>query len=65
MAEWKCQFCGSSELKVNSDYVELKSDGEYGPIENFCCFAQKKNHQYVLKNYDPDNRPDPDEVAKW
>jgi hypothetical protein len=65
MSEFKCNFCGSKELKVQSPYVELKSNGEYGPIENFCCQAQKQNALYVKKNFHPDDAPDPDEVSKW
>lgn len=65
MSDFTCPFCGSKELRVKSPYVELKKDGEYGPVENFCCTAQKTNHQYVKKNFHPDDAPDPEEVSKW
>lgn len=62
--DWKCPFCGSKELKVKSPYVELKVNGEYGPIENYCCLAQKQNAKYA-KSYSEDSRPDPEEISKW
>ncbi len=65
MAEFKCPFCDSKELKVKSEYVELKENGKYGPVEDFCCLAQRQNATYVKKNFHPDDAPDPDEVSKW
>ena len=63
MADWKCPFCGSSELKIKSDYVETKEDGSTGPIEDFCCLAQKRNFQHAKRN-NPMEEFDPDEEAK-
>lgn len=65
MSEFKCPFCKSTELKVKSDYVELKSNGEYGPVESFCCEGQKRNAIYMKKNFHPDDAPDIDEISKW
>lgn len=65
MVDWKCPFCGSKELKVFSPYVELKPNGEYGPVENFCCLAQKQNALHAKKTYGPDYVYNPDEEAKW
>lgn len=65
MSDFKCPFCKSTELKIKSDYVELKSDGEYGPVESFCCEGQKRNAIYMKKNFHPDDAPDPDEISKW
>ena len=65
MSDWKCPFCGSSELKIKSEYVELKGNGEYGPIENYCCMAQKQNAKYIKRNYSPGEEPDIEDVGKW
>ena len=70
MSDFKCKFCGSTELKVarTSQFgpeIELKESGEYGPIEDFCCQGQKQNALYVKKNFHPDDAPDVDEVSKW
>ena len=64
MKDFLCPFCGSKELKVKRPYVELKENGEYGPIEDFCCQAQKVNAKYA-KSYGEDSRPDPEEISKW
>ena len=64
MNDWKCVFCGSKELKIKSDYVELKEDGTNGPVENFCCLAQKRNFQHAKKN-DPMAEFDPDKESTW
>lgn len=64
MADWKCPFCGSKELKIKSGYVELKEDGSTGPIENFCCFAQKQNFLHAKKSYGADYEYDPDKESK-
>lgn len=65
MAEWSCPFCGSKELKIKSMYVELKEDGSTGPIEDFCCLAQKQNFTHAKKTFGPDHVYDPDEESKW
>ena len=70
MSTFKCNFCGSGELKIKrvTQYgpeIELKPDGQYHPVEDFCCLAQKQNNKHIVKSYDPDHRPDPEEVSKW
>lgn len=70
MSDFTCKFCGSKELKVKrstpfGDEVELKTDGSYGAVEDFCCQAQRRNAAYIKKNFHPDDAPDPDEVSKW
>ncbi len=70
MADFKCKFCGSDTLRVPrvtqfGPETELKESGEYGPVEDFCCGAQKKNAQYIKKNFHPDDAPDADEVSRW
>lgn len=64
MTDWKCPFCGSKQLKTKSDYVELKPDGTYGPIESFCCLGQKQNAKHRM-SYDEESRPDLEDVSKW
>lgn len=65
MSDWKCPFCGSKELKVKREEIELKPNGEYGAIEDFCCTAQRTNAAYIKKNFHPDDAPSEDEVSKW
>jgi len=70
MSDFECPFCHSTKLRIPrktqfGPEVELKENGEYGPVEDFCCGAQKKNHQYIKKNYHPDDAPNPEEVSKW
>lgn len=69
MTDFTCKFCGSKERKVKrvSEFgpeIELKSNGEYGPVEDFCCTAQKQNAKY-MNSFDIDHRPDPEEIEKW
>jgi hypothetical protein len=64
MSDFKCQFCGSEQLKYDTPYVELNSEGEYVPQTKFCCNAQKQNHRFV-KRFPIEERPDPEEVGKW
>lgn len=66
----ECKFCGSKEIKVarGTEFgpeIELKQNGEYGPVEDFCCTAQRTNALYVKKNFHPDDAPDIEEVSKW
>ena len=61
----KCNFCGSESIVVDTPYVELKRNGEYGPITTFCCRAQKANNQYVASNFKSGEEPDLDDVSKY
>mgnify|MGYP001612343354 FL=1 len=69
---FKCPFCGSTERmveRVGNDgrpLVEISSQqfGEYEKVYDFCCLPQKKNAEYIEKNYGPDDRPDIDDVGK-
>lgn len=66
MKDWKCPFCGSDTLMIPTGYVVSSGDkGGHEPETTFCCLAQKRNHEYIKKNYDPDHQPDPDEISKW
>lgn len=67
---FKCNFCGSNELKIKrvtefGPEIKLAEDGQYHPVEDFCCQAQRQNHKYVAKAYDPDHRPNMEDVEKW
>lgn len=70
MTDWKCPFCGSSEIKVmrksstGQPYVELGRSGEYEPIYDFCCLSQKRNAEYTQAHYKPGEEPSPDEISK-
>lgn len=69
MTDWKCPFCGSKELKVKrktqfGDEIELKKDGTYGAVEDFCCLAQRQNSKY-RDSYAPDDKPDLEDIARW
>ncbi len=70
MSDFKCKFCNSTELKVKrstqfGDEIELKPSGEYGPVEDFCCQAQRTNALYIKKNFHPDDAPSEEEISKW
>ncbi len=70
MSDFKCPFCGSDKLRNArttqfGPETELKENGQYGPVEDFCCAAQKKNAVYINKNYHPDDAPNPEDVSKW
>lgn len=58
-----CPFCKSKTIMIDTPYVELKKSGEYGPIQTFCCLAQKRNAAY-RKRFIGD-APSAEEVAKW
>ena len=62
-----CQFCGSEEIRIKSELIELKRDGEYGPITNWCCSAQKQNQDYKKKHSDESTgeHPSDEEIATW
>lgn len=65
-----CTFCLSKDIRVKritqfGPQIELKDDGEYGPVEDFCCEAQRRNHRYVAKAYHPDHKPNMEDVEKW
>ena len=64
MSNFKCPFCGSKERFLDTPFVELNEKGEYETKRTFCCEAQKRNFDYVEKNFLPDAAPDIDEVAK-
>lgn len=65
MAEFKCPFCGSDKRLIPTGFVKnsTKQFGEYEEEVAFCCEGQKQNEKYA-KRYDPDNRPDPDEISE-
>lgn len=65
MSEWKCPFCGSDKLRLETPYIELGEDGQNHPVMTYCCMAQKHNARYVKKNYGPDEAPDMEDVSKW
>ncbi len=70
MSDFSCPFCHSKELRIKrvtqfGPETELKENGQYGPVMDFCCAAQKKNAIYIKKNYHPDDAPNPEEVSKW
>lgn len=65
MGEFKCPFCGSDKRMIPTGYVKPAGDKlDYEPEMVFCCDAQKKNHEYIEKNFDPDHKPDPDDVSR-
>lgn len=69
MSKFLCPFCGSKELKVKrktqfGPEIELKPDGKYAPVEDFCCLAQKQNNKY-RNSYGPDDKPDLEDIGKW
>jgi len=57
-----CKFCGSKELILETGY--LNAFGE--KVTTPCCEGQKRNAEYIRKNYDPSRGrvPDLDEVSK-
>lgn len=70
MSDSKCRFCGSAKIRVPratefGDQVELKPDGQYGPVEDYCCEAQRTNAKYIAKNFHPDDVPDREEIETW
>ncbi len=70
MSEFKCPFCGATELRTArvtqfGPETELKENGQYGPVMEYCCAAQRKNAQYISKNFHPDDAPDPSDISKW
>lgn len=60
-----CPFCGSKKIILDSPYVELKENGEYGPITKYCCTAQKKNQTYKDKHFHPQFSEKPKGVEEW
>ena len=72
MSDFKCPFCGSDKLKLETPYVKTTyvwgANGKEEKTEaetRFCCQAQAQNHEFVKKNFDPDHQPTQEEVAKW
>lgn len=65
--DWKCKFCGSEKLMIPTGFVVSSKTkfGEHEPEMTFCCHAQRKNNEYIKKNYHPDDEPDPEEVPRW
>ena len=61
MVEWKCPFCGSKELKLETGNLTRFGDKQY----TFCCGAQAANDKYRMKSFGPDNRPDLEDVSEW
>lgn len=57
-----CKFCGSKELIIETGYLKANGEKETTP----CCEAQKRNAEYIRKNYDPSRGrvPDLDEVSE-
>lgn len=65
MKDWKCPFCSSNKRLIPTGYVKSKSDTlDYEPEMVFCCDAQKKNQEFIDKNYTPDDKPDIDDISK-
>lgn len=64
--DWKCPFCGSAERYLPTGFVKGSGHDSRDMEEEytFCCSAQKKNQEFIEKNYDPDHRPDPDDISK-
>lgn len=56
-----CKFCGSEKLLLETPY--LNAFGE--KITTPCCEAQKRNAEYLRRNYDPSNGrvPTLDEIS--
>lgn len=63
MSDWKCPFCGSDKLRIETPYLKPVT---HEPITTFCCRSQAKNNQYIKNRYDPrdSNRPDADDVSR-
>ena len=61
-----CPFCGSEEIYLDTPYVETSGHkiDEFQPIKTICCPAQKKNADYILKNFHPDDAPSLEEISK-
>ena len=61
MSDFKCPFCGSDKLKIETGYLTKFGDKEF----TYCCPAQATNHKYINKSFTQDSRPDPEDITKW
>ena len=61
--ERKCTFCRSKEIRVDSPYVNKHGE----QITQWCCLAQRKNHEYLAKGYHPTlgKKPKIEDIEKW
>ena len=50
MTKFKCEFCGSKELKIKTPFID-RVTGK--PTETFCCRASKVNAEYDKKKWHP------------
>lgn len=67
MSDFKCPFCGSDKLKIETPFVEMKGWKEYENKTTYCCGAQAKNQKYIRDRYDQTrtDNPQSDDVSKW
>lgn len=74
MAEWKCPFCGSKELKIETPFMKVSygtpaNPGSGKPERQFtyCCRQQAANAKYVSshRDYKTGETLDIDKIAKW
>lgn len=61
MSDFKCPFCGSAKLLVDTPYLTPVT---HEPIQQYCCKKQHDNALFVQKKYTPGNRPSIDNVSK-
>lgn len=48
MSDFKCEFCGSKTMMIETPYMERTSDWppKYVPTKTYCCKTQAKNQKY-------------------
>ena len=65
MEDKPCQFCGSKQRLIPTDYYDRPDATE--PVKTPCCNAQKRNMDFIRKRFDQrdQNTPDLDDVAEF
>jgi len=66
MSDFKCSFCGSDKLMIDTPYIEKTKTWpiEYKKKQTYCCKPQAKNQEYE-KRFHPIYSKKPKDVAKW
>ena len=50
MSDFKCPFCGSQKLKIETPYIKPVT---HERETTYCCRKQAKNQEFVEKRYHP------------
>ena len=66
MADFKCPFCNSNKLMVDTPYIKKDNTWpiEYKKQQTYCCRTQAKNQEYIKKKYHPIFSEKKDDVSK-